>query len=560
MGVMTGAGKKVANNLFGGKNGLNVACIPEERLSAANKCMEVACTTLNFNVAEIWEFVPRFSAHNNIDAETSGENIGGDTEAPICIHVYSRFDNLDRSKAVIVGPSRQMEKDERDQNGNIHKLSPEMCKMATAKGCQLWLNHSTISFDRGMDNPLSGQDVYDVAVAIPMTAKCLQTENKYCMVFFSVNTVKQYENVELFLDKLCLACILSLTTNVCGYESETEDDPPRASLNSELSLTDVDSPPPPLIRLPPFSTNLDWNSLTDIKHLVNGSKFTTFMAKYNGAPVVVKVVRKASRDMSAAIKGLESEQSLLLRCSHPHIITLVGSGVSPEIFEVVNIADGGTLSDWLKWGSPLCHPKSSGTGLNLLPLSTVLKFGRELADAMIYLTGGGISDETIIYGDLRPSNIGFYVQPCGEYALVLIDLGNAREIEMTDETAYHEAMLSIWDAKAMFKNSALKTPLISEYVAPEVAEMRMFDEKADVFSFAMVMWSLLTMEQPYADLDRDQFYAAVIRGNTRPPLPPNAPEELKSLLVLCWDEDPTRRPSFCDILDKLNSIDQTLGK
>ncbi len=550
---------KSKKHLVGNKHGLNVIFnVPEEKTSSVNKCLEATCTSLNLNVAEIWEFVPIIGVSCPID-ETDGESISDDTEAPLCVHVYSRFDEMDRYKAVIVWPWSQDEKDEHNEDTNIHKMSPQLCRMAYSRkrgNSQLWCYSSDTEFDRGIENPLNGNDVYEIAVAIPITAEYFGTVLKCCIVFFSVNTVKQCPGVELFLKHMSKACVLALTEDICDYSNEWENMRSRSTSESSDVLM-FDDNPPPILRLPSCSADIDWNSLKDIEHLADGSKFTTFTAKYNGTTVVVKVVRKATRDMSAAMNDLENEMSLLLRCNHPHIVQLLGAGTVPERFLVVKMVDGGTLANWLKSGSPLCHStKSNGTGLNVLPLSIILKFGRQLAETVQYLNGGGISDRTVIHGDLRPSNIGFCVEPNGEYYLKLLDLGLAKEIVLKDATTDHGDILSNSYDPTIAETLVGKMPLISGYLAPEVVEMRMFNEKADIFSFAMLMWSLMTMEQPYTDIHKDQFYAAVIRGNTRPCLPPNAPEELKQLLVSCWDEDPTQRPPICDIIDKLKSIDQ----
>ncbi len=543
----------VKRSLSSNKHELHVFDVPEEKVASVNKCLASACASLNLNVAEIWEFVPITGVSYHSD-EMDGESIGDDTEAPICVHVYSRFDDLDRHKAVIVGPWGT---DEQTEDINIHKMSPKLCRLAYSRKYpypQLWCYSSDFEFDRGIENPLSGHDYYKVAVTIPISAEYFGISFKCCVVFFSVNTVKRCAGVELFLEHMSKACILALTEDIRGSSNEWKNVESRS--NSEYSDVQVfDDNISPL--LPPFSMDVEWSSLKDIEHLADGSKFTSFIAKYNGTTVVVKVVRKATRDMSAAMKDLEAMMSFLLRCNHPHIVKLLGAGTVPERFLVIEWANGGNLLQWLKSGSPLCHPKSDGTGLNVLPLSIILKYGMQLAETMQYLNNRGISDNTVIYGDLRPSNIGFCIEPNGEYSLKLLDLGLAREIALKVVTTNDDDILSIraYDP-AIVENVVDKMPLLSGYIAPEVAEMRMFDEKADIFSFAMLMWSLITLEQPYSGIDRDQFYAAVVRGNTRPCLPPDTPEELKSLLVSCWDEDPTQRPPFYDLIDKLKSIDK----
>jgi len=105
------------------------------------------------------------------------------------------------------------------------------------------------------------------------------------------------------------------------------------------------------------------------------------------------------------------------------------------------------------------------------------------------------------------------------------------------------------------KKNSDETPQGSPaYMAPEVY-LGHYDEKCDVYSFAMVLWEMLTQERVFADLPNLQklMYAIVEEGR-RPTLPPNTPTSLRNLITSCWDADPAKRPSFKEILEQLDHV------
>lgn len=65
-----------------------------------------------------------------------------------------------------------------------------------------------------------------------------------------------------------------------------------------------------------------------------------------------------------------------------------------------------------------------------------------------------------------------------------------------------------------------------------------------MFSFGVVLWELLTGQVPYADMTPLQAAVGVVQKGLRPPIPPNCPPPLAEIMRLCWQREPTARPSF----------------
>ncbi|MBZ3873494.1 Receptor-interacting serine/threonine-protein kinase 4 [Sciurus carolinensis] len=93
------------------------------------------------------------------------------------------------------------------------------------------------------------------------------------------------------------------------------------------------------------------------------------------------------------------------------------------------------------------------------------------------------------------------------------------------------------------------------YLPPERIreKSRLFDTKHDVYSFAIVIWGVLTQKKPFADEKNIlHIMVKVVKGH-RPELPPvcrprpRACGNLLRLMQRCWQEDPRERPTFQEI-------------
>lgn len=91
------------------------------------------------------------------------------------------------------------------------------------------------------------------------------------------------------------------------------------------------------------------------------------------------------------------------------------------------------------------------------------------------------------------------------------------------------------------------------WVAPEVLAEQGYTEKADVYSFAIILWELLTRQIPYAGKNTMQVVRSVDRGE-RLAIPPTCPPDYAKLINACWDNDPTARPAFTSILTTLERM------
>ena len=92
------------------------------------------------------------------------------------------------------------------------------------------------------------------------------------------------------------------------------------------------------------------------------------------------------------------------------------------------------------------------------------------------------------------------------------------------------------------------------WMAPEVIRHAKYDELIDVYSFAIILWELLTSRLPYADMPSLAAAAGVVERNLRPPVPPDAPPAVADLLQRCWAAEPAVRPPFTRVCEELTAI------
>jgi len=114
-----------------------------------------------------------------------------------------------------------------------------------------------------------------------------------------------------------------------------------------------------------------------------------------------------------------------------------------------------------------------------------------------------------------------------------------------------------------FVNAFIGTP---SYMAPEmVLGDKMYDGQVDVFSFAILMFSVLSGEfSPYRKLgEGSQFlmfieYKVAYNPLFRPDLkalPREVPKRLRRLVCQSWNHNPKKRPTFAQIMEKLQEME-----
>ncbi|KAK8899073.1 hypothetical protein M9Y10_001372 [Tritrichomonas musculus] len=94
------------------------------------------------------------------------------------------------------------------------------------------------------------------------------------------------------------------------------------------------------------------------------------------------------------------------------------------------------------------------------------------------------------------------------------------------------------------------TPL---FMAPEVFIESKYSLAADVYSFAMVVYMIISKKKNCTGYSVPQFLNKVANEKFRPEIPDDVPQCYRELIESCWSQDPSDRPSFNEIVELLRN-------
>ena len=77
-----------------------------------------------------------------------------------------------------------------------------------------------------------------------------------------------------------------------------------------------------------------------------------------------------------------------------------------------------------------------------------------------------------------------------------------------------------------------------------------------MYSFGVVLWEMFSRQDPFPGMPPFQIVFAVGTQGLRPRLRPDWPEDWVQLMTDCWAEDPSDRPCFDEVLDRLEVLEE----
>ncbi|RHZ86277.1 hypothetical protein Glove_52g37 [Diversispora epigaea] len=90
------------------------------------------------------------------------------------------------------------------------------------------------------------------------------------------------------------------------------------------------------------------------------------------------------------------------------------------------------------------------------------------------------------------------------------------------------------------------------YIAPEVLSgEEEYTKAADVYSFGIIAYEMITGFPPYPDIPHDEELALKICNGLRPKIPFHTPKLITRIIMSCWDARVTHRPTFEELEDEL---------
>ncbi|KAK7363477.1 hypothetical protein VNO77_05621 [Canavalia gladiata] len=259
-----------------------------------------------------------------------------------------------------------------------------------------------------------------------------------------------------------------------------------------------------------------WEDLTIGEQIGQGSCGTVYHALWYGSDVAVKVFSKQEYSEDV-ILSFRQEVSVMKRLRHPNILLFMGAVTSPQRLCIV--------TEFLPRGS-LCRLLHRNT--SKLDWRRRVHMALDIARGINYLHH---CNPPIIHRDLKSSNL--LVDK--NWTVKVGDFGLSR--------LKHETYLTTKTGRG--------TP---QWMAPEVLRNEPSDEKSDVYSFGVILWELATEKIPWDNLNSMQVIGAVGFMNQRLEIPKDVDPRWASIIESCWLSDPTCRPTFPELLDRLREL------
>ncbi|KAG0556271.1 hypothetical protein KC19_11G040100 [Ceratodon purpureus] len=180
-------------------------------------------------------------------------------------------------------------------------------------------------------------------------------------------------------------------------------------------------------------------------------------------------------------------------------------------------------------------------------------FSNEITVRIMYYIAKGMLQlhrAGILHRDLKASNV--LIKPrmwklkdaYGKYDPIDDD-------EFDVHIADYECSVAVWGTR-FWRAPEILLGLKKRRAQPSLSIDELFTEKSDVYSYAMTCYEVLTGKIPLNDLppSKDD---EVIQHNRRPVLPLERDSWIQSMLRRCWHQDPSRRPSFEQIVEDFES-------
>ncbi|MFH1462956.1 MAG: serine/threonine-protein kinase, partial [Pseudomonadota bacterium] len=252
-----------------------------------------------------------------------------------------------------------------------------------------------------------------------------------------------------------------------------------------------------------------------------------------GRRVALKALYADRLGAPEAVERFLAEARTTARFSHPHIVTVYGTGMhwgSP--FLVLEYLEGETLRRRVDQGP--------------LGLREALRLGRAVADALAELHRHGI-----LHRDLKPENV---IIPADGRPRVL-DFGLARPLAAP--VALAEGADEDDEEDTEDDLDLAGTP---PYMAPELWLGRPPGPAADLWAFGVLLYELIDGRGPYGDLARRELIQAHVDPAPAPPLHRRVPEEVAALVAACLDKRPEARPAAERVLETLDDLLEGRGR
>ena len=218
------------------------------------------------------------------------------------------------------------------------------------------------------------------------------------------------------------------------------------------------------------------------------------------------------------LSKLRSEVQILQKSHHPCLACLIGVVVHLRVAVVIEQAPENSL-EW-----PLIKQQSP------IHRITLYRIAAQVVAALMFLHQSGI-----LFRDLKASNVLMWT--------------------LNPDSLCHCKLANSGIATQLYPTGVKGLRGTKGFIAPEVFSMggsARYNEMADIFSFGMLLYQIISRKGPYYELSDDKIHLPVQKGE-RPKMPKDsratmAYHYLSQVMEACWEGDPQERPHTESIL------------
>ena len=258
-----------------------------------------------------------------------------------------------------------------------------------------------------------------------------------------------------------------------------------------------------------------WSDIRQGTLIGSGGYGDVYRGQWKGQDVAIKELKIKTLTTSQIQREFGEEVNMMWRCQFPRILKLYGVCVETNHCSMVFELMQESLHDLIHSGKDISEESR-------------LQMAVDIAEGLVNL-----HDQKILHSDLKSHNI--LLDKRGRAKIS--DFGLAKLRTHTSTVTGHHAVGTI------------------RWCAPELLGLRpKLSSAADVYSYGMILWELITRKTPFEDQPRDQIIISAVLGGEREEIPDHCPLVWKEIIETCWEKVPGSRPTATGILERFMAL------